>query len=89
MWTIYLLRMSTSVYRWYDFMHEQPSSPIFNIEQGKSKLDDLTSKCLEECAQLVKENSIEGCKRARVNIVYTKWKNLKKVSRASNATVIR
>ncbi|DBA02362.1 TPA: hypothetical protein N0F65_007181 [Lagenidium giganteum] len=45
---------------------------------GKSKIEDITPTCLEECAQLVKENSIEGCKKKSVAVVYTKWRNLKK-----------
>ncbi|GLD93103.1 hypothetical protein PINS_up001695 [Pythium insidiosum] len=45
---------------------------------GKSALDDISETCLEECAQLVKENSIEGCKKKSVKVIYTKWRNLKK-----------
>ncbi|KAF1330145.1 Coiled-coil domain-containing protein 25, variant 2, partial [Globisporangium splendens] len=45
---------------------------------GKSALGDISETCLEECAQLVKENSIEGSKKKSVNVVYTKWRNLKK-----------
>lgn len=33
---------------------------------------------LNDCAQLVKANSIEGCKKNDVKIVYTMWSNLKK-----------
>jgi hypothetical protein len=33
-----------------------------------------------ECAQLVKANSIEGCKLKEVNVVYTRWRNLHKTS---------
>ena len=33
-----------------------------------------------ECAQLVKANSIEGCKKKEVYVVYTRWRNLKKTS---------
>ena len=31
-----------------------------------------------ECAQLVKANSIEGCKKKEVDVVYTRWRNLHK-----------
>ena len=48
---------------------------------GASKLDDITPAALAECCQLVKENSIEGCKKDRVSVCYTKWKNLKKEAR--------
>jgi hypothetical protein len=33
-----------------------------------------------ECAQLVKANSIEGCKLSTVDVVYTRWRNLHKTS---------
>lgn len=33
-----------------------------------------------ECAQLVKANSIEGCKLKEVDVIYTRWRNLHKTS---------
>ena len=33
-----------------------------------------------ECAQLVKANSIEGCKKKEVYVVYTRWRNLHKTA---------
>jgi NFACT protein RNA binding domain len=39
---------------------------------------DIPPKVLEDCVQLVKQNSIEGCKQAAVDVVYTPWENLKK-----------
>lgn len=33
-----------------------------------------------ECAQLVKANSIEGCKKSSVYVIYTRWKNLMKTA---------
>eukprot|EP00468_Gymnochlora_sp_CCMP2014_P009038 CAMPEP_0167766592 /NCGR_PEP_ID=MMETSP0110_2-20121227/15448_1 /TAXON_ID=629695 /ORGANISM="Gymnochlora sp., Strain CCMP2014" /LENGTH=195 /DNA_ID=CAMNT_0007654673 /DNA_START=53 /DNA_END=640 /DNA_ORIENTATION=- len=42
------------------------------------KIDDIPETILEECAQLVKANSIKGNKEKNVKIVYTMWKNLKK-----------
>jgi len=41
-------------------------------------IGDIPSETLEDCCQLVKANSIEGCKRKAVNIVYTPASNLKK-----------
>ena len=41
-------------------------------------IDDIPADTLEDCCQLVKANSIEGCKRSKVNIVYTPASNLKK-----------
>eukprot|EP01147_Barroeca_monosierra_P006220 gene6220-7430_t len=39
---------------------------------------DLPEQLIIECCQLVKQNSIEGCKKTNVKIVYTPWSNLKK-----------
>ncbi len=43
-------------------------------------LDDISPETLQECGQLVKANSIEGCKAKDVDVVYTRWKNLNKTS---------
>ncbi|XP_076242787.1 coiled-coil domain-containing protein 25 [Calliopsis andreniformis] len=41
-------------------------------------IDDIPSTVLEDAAQLVKANSIEGNKINDVDVVYTMWSNLKK-----------
>jgi len=41
-------------------------------------LAKIPKKIIEECALLVKANSIEGHKLKRVKVVYTMWANLKK-----------
>ena len=41
-------------------------------------IDDIPEAIIEECAQLTKANSIEGCKVGNVPIVYTMWENLRK-----------
>lgn len=41
-------------------------------------IDDIPSAVLEDAAQLVKANSIEGSKMNDVDVVYTMWSNLKK-----------
>jgi hypothetical protein len=43
-------------------------------------LDDITDDLILECSSLVKANSILGCKKASVYVVYTRWKNLKKTN---------
>eukprot|EP00758_Cryptobia_borreli_P001555 Tbor_TRINITY_DN2338_c0_g1::TRINITY_DN2338_c0_g1_i1::g.201::m.201 len=43
-------------------------------------MDDLSPETIEECCQLTKQNSIEGCKLSNVKIVYTPWSNLKKTN---------
>ncbi|MEE6522542.1 hypothetical protein FKM82_021130, partial [Ascaphus truei] len=41
-------------------------------------IDDIPKDVLIDCAQLVKANSIQGCKMNNINVVYTAWANLKK-----------
>lgn len=43
-------------------------------------IDDIPADTLEDCAQLVKANSISGNKATCVDIVYTPWANLKKTA---------
>eukprot|EP00227_Mantoniella_beaufortii_P013263 CAMPEP_0197592354 /NCGR_PEP_ID=MMETSP1326-20131121/15049_1 /TAXON_ID=1155430 /ORGANISM="Genus nov. species nov., Strain RCC2288" /LENGTH=220 /DNA_ID=CAMNT_0043158045 /DNA_START=246 /DNA_END=908 /DNA_ORIENTATION=- len=48
--------------------------------RGKT-MDDISEEELEDCAQLVKANSILGNKENNIYIVYTPWSNLKKTGR--------
>ena len=41
-------------------------------------IDSIPEELVEDCAQLVKANSIEGNKMNNVDVVYTMWDNLKK-----------
>jgi hypothetical protein len=43
-------------------------------------LQSIPPNVLEECCQIVKHNSIKGCKLSSVDIVYTLWSNLKKTA---------
>ncbi|KAG9283081.1 coiled-coil domain-containing protein 25 [Astyanax mexicanus] len=43
-----------------------------------STIEDIPKEVLIDCAQLVKNNSIQGCKMNNINVVYTPWSNLKK-----------
>lgn len=47
------------------------------LPEGKT-IDDIPEDVLIDCMQLVKQNSIVGCKQNNVSIVYTPWSNLKK-----------
>jgi len=48
------------------------------FSQGQT-IDDIPKQLLEDACQLVKANSIQGCKLAEVKVVYTMWSNLKKL----------
>ncbi|CAL1585192.1 unnamed protein product [Knipowitschia caucasica] len=41
-------------------------------------INEIPAEVLIDCAQLVKNNSIQGCKMNNINVVYTPWANLKK-----------
>lgn len=41
-------------------------------------LDDVPQSVIDDCAQLVKANSISGNKMNNIDVVYTMWANLKK-----------
>lgn len=51
---------------------------IYVFSQGQT-IDDIPKQLLEDACQLVKANSIQGCKLAEVKVVYTMWSNLKKL----------
>lgn len=50
-------------------------------------LDDIPEDLLLDCASLVKANSIAGCKKHSVYVVYTRWKNLKKTAQMVDGQV--
>jgi hypothetical protein len=56
------------------------SAHVYLRQQTGEKLDDISEDLLLDMASLVKANSIEGCKRNHVAVVYTRWKNLKKTA---------
>lgn len=41
-------------------------------------ISSIPEQIVQDCAQIVKDNSIEGCKKSSVKIVYTPWDNLHK-----------
>src|SRR5699024_2606352 len=43
-------------------------------------LDDIPSSVVDDCAQLVKANSIKGNKLSNIDVIYTFWSNLKKTA---------
>ena len=54
------------------------SAHVYLRLQEDETFDQIPKQALDECCQLVKQNSIEGCKREAVNIVYTPCSNLLK-----------
>ncbi|GKY94733.1 hypothetical protein MPSEU_000438700 [Mayamaea pseudoterrestris] len=56
------------------------SAHVYLRMKPEMSLDDVPEDLLIDCASLVKANSIQGCKKSSVYVVYTRWKNLKKTS---------
>ncbi|XP_078038155.1 coiled-coil domain-containing protein 25 [Augochlora pura] len=54
------------------------SAHVYLRLQSGQTIDDIPTTVLEDAAQLVKANSIEGNKINSVDVVYTMWSNLKK-----------
>jgi len=54
------------------------SAHVYLRLQEDQTLDDIPANVLEDAAQLVKANSIQGNKMNDVDVVYTLWGNLKK-----------
>lgn len=56
------------------------SAHVYLRLKKNQRLEDVSEETIMECAQLVKANSIEGCKKSEVDVVYTRWRNLNKTS---------
>jgi len=63
---------------WFHVDKLSSAHVYIRLPEGQT-IEDIAEALLEDCAQLVKQNSIEGCKHA-VSVVYTPWSNLKKTS---------
>uniref|UniRef100_A0A803JKG9 Coiled-coil domain-containing protein 25 n=1 Tax=Xenopus tropicalis TaxID=8364 RepID=A0A803JKG9_XENTR len=56
------------------------SAHVYLRLQKDQTIEDIPKEVLLDCAQLVKANSIQGCKMNNINVVYTPWANLKKTA---------
>lgn len=50
------------------------------LPSNEYNLDNIPKQVLEECLQIVKHNSIEGCKLKEAKVCYTPWENLLKTN---------
>ena len=74
-----LIKYGFPVDIWFHVDNLSSAHVYLRLAEGYT-IDTIPKETLEECLQLVKENSIEGCKKERVSIVYTPWENLLKKS---------
>ena len=56
------------------------SAHVYLRLRKDQRLEDVSEATIMECAQLVKANSIEGCKKGEVAVIYTRWRNLHKTA---------
>jgi len=61
-------------------VEDMSSAHVYLRLNKNQRLEDVSEATILECAQLVKANSIEGCKLKEVTVVYTRWRNLHKTA---------
>lgn len=64
---------------WFHVDKLSSAHVYLRLKPGQT-LDDIPSTVIDDCAQLVKANSIQGNKVNNLEIVYTMWSNLKKTA---------
>ncbi|WCJ29826.1 Coiled-coil domain-containing protein 25 [Euphorbia peplus] len=64
---------------WFHVDKMSSAHVYLRLNKGQT-IDDISESLLEDCAQLVKANSITGNKVNNIDVVYTPWNNLKKTA---------
>ncbi|XP_067678218.1 coiled-coil domain-containing protein 25-like [Haliotis asinina] len=64
---------------WFHVDKVSSAHVYLRLHPGET-LDDVPQAVVDECAQLVKANSIQGNKMNNIDVVYTMWENLKKTA---------
>ncbi|XP_076463022.1 coiled-coil domain-containing protein 25-like [Babylonia areolata] len=62
---------------WFHVDRVSSAHVYLRLHDGDT-IDDIPQSVIDDCAQLVKANSIQGNKMSNVDVVYTVWHNLKK-----------
>ncbi|KAM4693972.1 coiled-coil domain-containing protein 25 isoform 2-T2 [Discoglossus pictus] len=62
---------------WFHVDKLSSAHVYLRLQKGQT-IEDIPKEVLTDCAQLVKANSIQGCKMNNINVVYTPWANLRK-----------
>ncbi|XP_054709469.1 coiled-coil domain-containing protein 25-like [Uloborus diversus] len=64
---------------WFHVDDLSSAHVYLRLAKGKT-IEDIPLPLLQDCAQLVKANSIMGNKKNNIDVVYTEWENLKKTA---------
>ena len=69
------MSLTSNIGSFHDRFHVEDlsSAHVYLRLKKDQRLEDVSDKTVMECAQLVKANSIEGCKLKEVHVVYTRW----------------
>lgn len=62
---------------WFHVDKLSSAHVYLRLKKGET-IHDIPGPVIQDCAQLVKANSIQGCKMNNIAVVYTPWANLKK-----------
>ena len=71
---------------WFHVDGHSSAHVYLRLPKGES-IKDVPEAVVQECSQLTKANSIEGCKLANVKIIYTMWSNLRKAAGMADGQV--
>lgn len=63
---------------WFHVDSLSSAHVYLRFQSEEYDIDNIPKDVMEECLQIVKHNSIEGCKLKSVKICYTPWENLDK-----------
>jgi len=64
---------------WFHVDKLSSAHVYLRMHKGQT-IDNISQPVLDDCAQLVKANSIQGNKINNIDVVYTPWSNLRKTS---------
>ena len=65
---------------WWFHVDDMSSAHVYLRLKDGETINTVDPRAIHECAVLVKANSIQGCKRNEVTVIYTPWANLQKTS---------
>lgn len=71
---------------WFHVDKVSSAHVYLRLKPGDS-IDSIPPELLSDCAQLVKANSIQGNKMNGIQVVYTRWSNLKKTGDMADGQV--
>lgn len=73
-----LIKWGLPIDIWFHVDGYSSAHVYLRLPSSEYNIDNIPETVLQECFQLVKNNSIEGCKFKSVKICYTPWANLEK-----------